>query len=153
MSKLSYLLISSIIIGVDRLLKHWATTFLTPSSPQPLLGQAIRLTRVHNTGGAFGIFPENGTLFLAISFTAALLITFMLSTARYRSRLINTGLSLVLAGAIGNLIDRLSMGYVLDFLEIRGLTVFNLADACISIGIALIIFYTLLGGKKNRSTR
>ncbi|MCK4246414.1 signal peptidase II, partial [Candidatus Bipolaricaulota bacterium] len=54
---------------------------------------------------------------------------------------------------IGNLIDRFSMGYVLDFFEIRGLTVFNLADACISIGIALIISYTLVGGKKHRSTR
>ena len=153
MSKLFYFLISSIIIGVDRLLKHWATTFLTHSNPRPLLGQAVRLTWIQNTGGAFGIFPGSKTLFLAISCAVALVINFMLSTARYHSRLINTGLSLVLAGAVGNLLDRLSVGYVIDFFEIRGLTVFNLADACISIGIALIIFYTLLGGKRNRSTR
>jgi signal peptidase II len=64
-----------------------------------------------------------------------------------------TGLALLLGGAVGNLIDRLAYGYVLDFLEIRGLFVNNFADVCVSVGTALVFIHVLFGGEKDRTTQ
>ena len=152
MSRFPYLLIAGLVVGLDRLLKGWAASSLTLSDPRPLLGQAIRLTRVHNVGGAFGIFPGNGTLFVVVSSIVALIVLFFIARGRYHSRLLNTGLALVLGGAVGNLIDRLYFGYVLDFFEVRGFPVFNLADACVTVGVGLILIRTFLGGEKDRTS-
>jgi signal peptidase II len=153
MNRLPYFLIAGFVVGLDRLLKGWAAATLALAESRPLLGQRIRLTLVHNYGGAFGIFPGNGALFLAVSSIVAVVIIFLLLTARYRSRLLNTGLALVLGGAIGNLIDRALFGYVLDFCEVRGLFVNNLADVCVSVGVGLIVLYIFFGGEKDRASQ
>lgn len=150
MDRFPYFLIAGLAIGLDRLVKLWAASALTLSEPHPLLGQAIRLTRVHNAGGAFGIFPGNGTLFLIVSSVVAVGLVSILLVARLRGRLVKFGLALILGGAVGNLIDRLHFGYVLDFFEVRGFPVFNLADACVTVGVGLILIHILFGGEKDR---
>jgi signal peptidase II len=142
-----------VLIAVDRITKAWATASLAIGHPAPLVGDAIRLTRVHNVGGAFGIFPENGIIFVIVSFAVAAALLVLLVTRRIRGVFLRMGLATVLAGAIGNLIDRLMNGYVLDFFEIRGFPVFNLADACITVGAGLIIVHVLFGGERHRSDR
>jgi signal peptidase II len=142
-----------VLIAVDRITKAWATASLAIGHPTPLVGDAIRLTRVHNVGGAFGIFPENGIIFVIVSFAVAVALLVLLVTRRIRGVFLRMGLATVLAGAIGNLIDRLMNGYVLDFFEIRGFPVFNLADACITVGAGLIIVHVLFGGERHRSDR
>jgi signal peptidase II len=117
----------------------------------PLVGNLVRLTRVHNTGGAFGIFPQGQALFLAVSAIVAVSLFLVLVFARDLRRLLRFGLTLVLAGAVGNLIDRAASGYVLDYFEIRGFFVFNVADACISVGAALLVVYALFGGGRHRT--
>ncbi len=81
----------------------------------------------------------------------ALILAFLF--VRIRGTLLKTGLSLVLAGAVGNLIDRLQFGYVLDFFEVRGFSILNLADACITVGVAVILIYSLFGGERHRASR
>ncbi len=153
MDRIPYLFLTSALILLDRLAKWWASTALDVGRPVPLIGQAIRLTRVHNAGGAFGIFPGNGEIFLAVSGLISLVLLAVLLVGRVRGRLVRFGMSIVLAGAVGNLIDRLLYGYVLDFFEIRGFPVFNLADACITVGAGLIILDVLIGGGRHRSRR
>ncbi|MBU0595124.1 signal peptidase II [Candidatus Bipolaricaulota bacterium] len=153
MDRIPYLSLTSALILLDRLAKWWAGHTLAYGRPQPLIGQAIRLTRVHNVGGAFGLFPGSGILFLAVSAIMSLVLIFLIATRRVHGVLSRIGVSIVLAGAIGNLIDRLMYGFVLDFFEIRGFPVFNLADACISVGAALIIIAVLFGGGRDRSER
>ena len=153
MDRIPYVLLTFVLILFDRLSKAWATAALSVGRPEPLLGQAIRLTRVHNVGGAFGIFPGNGELFLAVSALVAVGLATLLLVGRVRGALARLGIAVVLAGAVGNLIDRLLYGFVLDFFEIRGFPVFNLADACITVGAGLIILHVLIGGERHRSDR
>jgi len=140
--------IAFLAIGIDRLLKWYVSACLSLNETRPLIGQVIRLTRVHNTGSAMGILPGGSTLFLVISLAVSLVIVSLLVMRRYESRIMSTGLALLLGGAVGNLIDRVVYGYVLDFLEIRGLFVNNLADICISVGTALIIIHVMFGGER-----
>jgi len=153
MDRIPYLLLSSALILLDRLTKWWAATALHVGQPAPLIGESIRLTRVHNVGGAFGIFPGSGDLFLAVSGVVSVVLLALLLLGRVRGTLSRLGMAVVFAGAVGNLIDRLMYGYVLDFFEIRGFPVFNLADACITVGAGLIILHVLLGGDRHRAQR
>jgi signal peptidase II len=139
------------LVLLDRLTKLWAAKNLSLGIPVPLVGNLVRLTRVHNTGGAFGIFPQGQALFLAVSAIVAVSLFLVLVFARDLRRLLRFGLTLVLAGAVGNLIDRAASGYVLDYFEIRGFFVFNVADACISVGAALLVVYALFGGGRHRT--
>ena len=153
MGKLWWYLPTALLILCDRLTKAWALGALDLGQPRPLIGNVIRLTRVHNIGGAFGIFPGSGTLFIIVSAVIAVGIAVLLLSRHARSWLLRLGLCIVLAGAIGNLIDRIAYGYVLDFFEFRGFPVFNLADSCITVGAILIIIYVLFGGERDRSSR
>jgi len=153
MSSVPYLFAAGLIVGLDRLTKGWAASTLILSEPHPFLGQVVRLTRVHNVGGAFGIFPGNGTVFVIVSSVVAMGLFIFLLAADLRGKLLKAGLALVLGGAIGNLIDRLHYGYVLDFFEVRGFSIFNLADACVTVGVGLILVHTFFGGEKDRATR
>ena len=153
MSSVPYLFAAGLIVGLDRLTKGWAASTLILSEPHPFLGQVVRLTRVHNVGGAFGIFPGNGTVFVIVSSVVAMGLFIFLLAVDLRGKLLKAGLALVLGGAIGNLIDRLHYGYVLDFFEVRGFSIFNLADACVTVGVGLILVHTFFGGEKDRATR
>jgi signal peptidase II len=153
MDRIPYLLLTSALILLDRWAKWWAAKALHVGQPEPLIGGSIRLTRVHNVGGAFGIFPGSGELFLAVSAVVSLVLLVLLLLGRVRGILARVGIAVVLAGAIGNLIDRFLYGFVLDFFEIRGFPVFNLADACITVGAGLIILHALIGGDRHRARR
>jgi signal peptidase II len=151
MARTRYFSLALTLLIVDRLTKWWASSTLELGSPDNLIGNVIRLTRVHNDGGAFGIFPGGGTVFLVVSGIVALILFLILLTMQIDSRLIRTGMACVLAGALGNLVDRIQWGYVLDFFEIRGFPIFNVADACITVGAVFIILAILFGGEHNRS--
>ena len=153
MRHLSWISVTAMLIGLDRLTKWWAASNLKLGKAHPLIGEGIRLTRVHNAGGAFGAFPGSGAVFLAVSIAVSVVLFTVLIIRRNLSPLLRVGLAVLLAGAIGNLIDRLTNGYVLDFFEIRGFPVFNLADTCVTIGAGLIIIYVLFGGGRHRPFR
>lgn len=153
MNRRLYFLIAFFIVGLDRLIKFWVEENLVLHESRPLLGRIFRLTRVHNPGGAFGIFPEAGEVFIVVAFVAIAVIVFLLLTARSHSRMVNTGLALILGGAAGNLIDRILFGHVLDYFEVHGLFVNNLADFAISIGAGLLVFYMFFGGEADRTSQ
>ncbi len=153
MNRFSSLLVAGVAVGADRVLKWWAGHTLILFESRPLLGHLIRLTRVHNVGGALGIFPGGGELFIAVSIVVSITAIVILIRSRTDSVVMRIGLALLLAGAVGNLIDRLAYGYVLDFLEFRGLFVNNLADVCVCVGTGLVIIHVLFGGGKDRTER
>ena len=119
------------------------------------------LTRVHNTGAAFGLmnsldFPFKAAVLALLQATALVGLTAYVAMLTPEQRLTRTGLSFVIGGAIGNLIDRVRFGYVLDFFDFyRGgwhFWAFNVADAAINIGVALMIL-DLLGAGRSRVSR
>ncbi len=110
------------------------------------MGDVLRLTRVHNPGGAFGLLPDHTNVLLGVSVAVTLIVGWMLWRARI-SWVSRSGLTLLWAGTVGNLIDRVRWGYVLDFVQIPYFPVFNVADSAIVLGAALIAWKTIASAR------
>ena len=147
MARLSYFLIAAGVIGIDRFLKWWVQVYMP--LPHVIIPGFVRIYLVHNLGGAFGIFPRSGSLFILVPALVSAGIAVTLAVVHIHSRLLNLGLALVLGGALGNLIDRITLGYVVDFFEVRWFSVFNFADTCITVGTLLIVIAALIGGEQH----
>ncbi len=141
------LIIVSVVLFLDQFSKFLAVRFLQLNTPVALIKNFLYLTLVHNRGAAFGMFRNQLLIFVLISIFAIALIFYHLKNKK-NSALSGIALSLILAGAIGNLIDRLRFGFVIDFLDLRVWPVFNLADSAITIA-AFLLSWELLVSKKN----
>jgi signal peptidase II len=154
--------VAGAIVVLDQASKAWIRTRLPELyDSEPVIDGFFSLTRVHNTGAAFGFmnnvdFPYK-TAVVTLVRTAALgalaYYTSTLATAQWLSRL---GLAFIIGGAIGNVIDGLTAGYVLDFVDVNfgdwHFWAFNVADASINVGVALMIL-ELLGVGRDRVSR
>lgn len=133
------LLIAGILI-LDRLTKVAAEHLLSLHQSLPVIPGFFHFTLVHNTGAAFGLF-RNWVILLALTSAAVLLLLWVsLVKAHANPRLSSyrLPLALVFGGALGNLIDRVFRGYVIDFIDGRVWPVFNVADSAITIGAILL---------------
>jgi signal peptidase II len=139
-----FIIVSSIIF-LDQVTKYLAIKFLQLNTPVPLIKNFLNLTLVHNRGAAFGFFQNQLILFILVSLLAIGLILYNLKN-RNNSIILRLSLGLILGGAIGNLIDRLRFGFVVDFLDLRIWPVFNLADSVITIA-AVALTWELLFNK------
>ena len=154
-------LIAGSLVLFDQLTKMLALVHLKLGDTIPILKNIVHLTLIHNSGAAFGFFKKRAALFIFISVVAILLILFYTSTLlsinakRFGQnyRFARWGLLLVLAGTIGNLIDRIRFGYVVDFIDLRVWPVFNLADMCISLGGILLIYHLVSVKRKAQSEK
>ncbi|HNW39236.1 MAG TPA: signal peptidase II [Candidatus Omnitrophota bacterium] len=140
------LIIVSSVILLDQITKFLAVRFLQLSVPVPLIKNFLNLTLVYNRGAAFGLFQNQFFWFVLVSLFAIGLIFLNLKN-KNNSIILKVSLSLILAGAIGNFIDRLRFGFVIDFIDLRVWPVFNIADSVITIA-ALVLTWELLF-KKN----
>lgn len=143
-------LIVFIVLSLDQSTKFLATKYLELNNPSPLIKGVFNLTLVHNRGAAFGIFKNQFYLFIFSSIVAVVLIYSILKRNK-RNNLYSFSLSLILGGALGNLIDRVFLGYVVDFLDFRIWPVFNIADSAITIGVVLLGFLIFKPEEKDAS--
>jgi len=130
-----------IILCLDQASKFIVVRNLSLNQSLPVIKNIFHLTLVHNRGAAFGVFKNQVSWFILTSIFAIVLI--FLNFKKPRHTLYNFSLGLILAGAAGNLIDRLFLGYVVDFLDFRIWPVFNIADSSITIG-AILLGYSIL---------
>jgi signal peptidase II len=134
------------IIVFDHLTKLFIETWLplhTSWQPWPEYGHLFQLTHVTNTGAAFGLFPTGSNIFMLVALLVAaiiLLYNYRLPTGHFLFRI---ALGLQLGGALGNLVDRIRLGHVTDFLDFGPFPVFNLADASIVAGVLVLVFLML----------
>lgn len=130
-----------ILIGIfiDQITKVWAELSLSMSKPIVLIPHVLEFVLVHNYGAAYGIF-EGQRLFLSILSVSIVIAAFCAQKWIISSWITAWGLSFIFIGALGNIIDRYRDGYVIDFINIHIFPVFNVADICIDIGIALFIY-------------
>ncbi len=150
------LLLAAIIVGVDQYTKLVAFKNLATASVE--VTSFFNLALAFNTGAAFSFLGDAGgwqtIFFVAAAAVVSAVILFWIITGRYESWLSGLGLSLLLGGAIGNLIDRVVRGYVVDFLDFHYAgwhwPTFNVADIAIFIGVAFIILDLLELGPKSR---
>jgi len=134
------------LLFLDQLSKYLAIHHLPLNQPQPLVKGVLYLTLVYNRGAAFGILKNHTFVFILASLFAVVLIARQLH-AKGRDRLYAASLVLILSGALGNLIDRLLRGHVVDFLDFRVWPVFNVADSAITVGTVLLAYSLIFHGK------
>ena len=142
------LLISVLVILLDRLSKNWITAHILPGRAIPLIPRVFRLTHVLNTGAAFSlgdslspVLMRNGLI--AFSVVAVVIVGVMLWRTGRELSVTSVALALILGGAVGNLYDRIVLRHVVDFLEVTIVHYhwpdFNVADSCIVIGACLLM--------------
>lgn len=107
-------------------------------APLPDYDHLFRITHISNTGAAFGLFPSGSLLFGVVAALVSLFILFYNYRLPAGHRLLRVALGLQMGGALGNLVDRLRIGHVTDFLDFGPWPVFNVADLCIVCGVALL---------------
>ena len=134
------------VVIADQLTKAWLVSILAPGQSMQVVDDLVRLVHSQNTGGLFGLLRGQAAPFAALSLVVVgLIVAYHGRSAR--SAYLTLTLGLLLGGAIGNLIDRVRLGYVVDFVDagignLRWYT-FNVADASISIAILLLVAATL----------
>lgn len=150
-----YALLLAACIAGDQLLKYWVVRHLEIGQSAAFLPGLVRLTRLHNTGAAWGSFSGSTALLTAV--TAVLLVTvaWLVLKKIIRHPLGLCAAMLVLGGGIGNMIDRICRGYVVDMfdLEFMDYPIFNLADCFVVVGVILgavyyLWFYDKYDGRK-----
>ncbi len=152
------------VIALDQLTKVWveATFSLasvaapsgSPAAPTPVIGDLVRIARTWNDGGIFGLFGSSATILGLASLAVIVILLWVQGTQGVRDPLLTVALGLLLGGAVGNLIDRLRLGHVVDWVDmglgdLRFYT-FNVADAAVSIAVVLLIAMGLLGRRLGR---
>jgi len=130
------------VVLLDRLTKNFFAGFLGLNESFCVIPHVLWFTLVHNTGIAFGFFKDCGAVFIIVPLILTGLLVYNIFYYRnspHLSRTYVVAFSLILGGAIGNLIDRIVLGYVVDFIDFRVWPVFNLADSAITIGAGIIL--------------
>jgi len=138
-------LIAAVIVALDQWTKWLVRTNIPAGAswlPDSLqwLSPYARIVHWYNTGAAFGIFQGGGMVFTVLAFIVIGAILFYFPQVDKSDWTLRLAMSMQLGGAIGNLTDRLTMGHVTDFISIGSFAVFNVADASISVGAAVLLF-------------
>ncbi len=141
-----------IVFIFDQSAKIYITKYFLLNQSVPIAKGVLYFTLVHNRGAAFGILRNQLPVFIFTAVIAILLIYLNLKKNKKKGlSLYNFALSLILAGALGNLVDRLAFGYVVDFIDLRIWPVFNIADSAITAGAILLGYHILFEGAKDKT--
>jgi signal peptidase II len=145
------ILIASTVIVLDQITKFWIWNTLGPVelTSRPLVGDWLKLTLVKNTGIAFGLFQSNAQFF---TFTSVLISLGAIYFYRYhlpnQRLLVQICTGLIIGGAIGNIIDRIRLGFVIDFIHVTWFPgIFNIADSGITVGVLTLALYLMITGE------
>lgn len=147
---LTFLIIGSgVLIALDQWTKRLVLTNIPfgnaylPDYLSPL-SDYFRFVHWRNSGAAFGLFQDGNLIFTFLAILATILIVTFFPSVDRREWGIRLAMLFQLGGAVGNLIDRIRFGYVIDFISVAEFPVFNIADACISIGVAILLIDVLI---------
>ena len=159
MNKWEYIVYSSVIalgILLDQLTKWLAVEFLEPIETLPIINGVIHLTYVENRGAAFGMLADKRYIFMIVSAVMIVGLSLVLYSGAYKaSRLYQVSFAMIISGGIGNMIDRIALGYVVDFIDFRliNFAVFNGADSFVCIGAGLLMLALILDIKKEADAK
>lgn len=143
---LQSLIYGLIVIVIDLASKIYIQSTMQPYESIPIIDNVFHITYVQNRGAAFSILEDKTYILMTVTVIVMLGLIFLLVKIPRDKKLIGFTLSIILGGALGNLIDRLRFGYVVDFLDFRVWPVFNIADCAIVIGF-IILSYLLIFDK------
>ncbi len=134
---------ATLVLILDRLTKYVITHILANGQSIKIIPNFFHITLVLNKGAAFGLFKEMTAIFVLLSLSVIIFIILYIWRNEFGRIYLPVALGLILGGAIGNLIDRIKFGYVIDFIDFRIWPVFNMADSCITIGAIILAWHVL----------
>jgi signal peptidase II len=147
-----FFFISLAIVALDQVTKGWVVQQMDLYQSLIVIPDFFFITSHRNRGAAFGILQNQQLLFLVVTTAVVIAIVYFMISMRKESVLIRLGLSFILGGAIGNFIDRLRMGEVVDFFHFQfgsyQFPIFNVADAAICVGVFFFLLATFFDSKK-----
>jgi len=144
------MIIAIIVLALDIFTKHLINSNMVEGEIIPLISKVLQFTYVHNTGAAWGMFSDKPVILITvICLLMALLIAYLI---KYKdaSKVEKTSIYLIMAGGLGNLLSRVIYGFVVDFIDIHIIPVFNIADIAICVGCGLLMLYVIFFDKKEK---
>ena len=143
-----------LLVVLDQVSKYFVCEFLQTVDTVPLWNSVFHLTYCENRGAAFGILQNKFGLFFITTLLVVLAVSIFIIKKRPENLCLNLSLTLLVGGALGNFIDRMFRGFVVDFLDFRLIhfPVFNLADCFVVCGAALLLFYVIFIDGKQKET-
>lgn len=145
-----YVSIIGISILLDQLVKWW--TVQTIDLHETIFSNPIlSLTHIRNEGAAWSILEGKMWFFFVITMIALIILPYLLYKKRFESKWVTVGLSLIIGGTVGNFIDRMRLGYVVDMFQVEffNFPIFNVADVSLVMGVVCIFIYILFFEEKN----
>ena len=152
------LLLSVVVVAVDQILKLLVVEYLKPVGTIPVADGLLDFRYIENTGAAFSILQNQRWLFVAITLIVSALIVYGLFRYRNHEFFSYAASILIVGGGIGNLIDRVLHGYVVDYIHVSFFpAIFNFGDCCVTVGTLFLILHVLLfaddDGKREKVLR
>ena len=145
-----FFILAALVFAIDQFTKSLIRAALAPGQSIPEDGW-VRLTHVTNTGAAFGLFPDQSLVLLVTTLVGVAAIVLYYLYPPVDTPFLTLSLGLQLGGAMGNLVDRVFLGHVTDFLDFRVWPVFNVADSAIVVGVVVLGGFLLLNDRKTES--
>jgi signal peptidase II len=141
-----YMLGIAVLITADQLTKLWVLDSLKKIGSMNVIGNFLTFTYESNTGAAFSILQGQRILLIALPLVLSAVCLYIIVSRRLQSVLGDMAMMLIAAGGIGNLIDRIFRGYVVDFIYLAKINfaVFNVADSCVTVGAVLLVLFVLM---------
>ena len=153
-SNLMLMLIALVVIALDQLTKRAVQQNLALGESLLVFPpwEFVRIVHWVNTGAAFGMFQGGNAVLIGLTVAITLAILIYYQTLPEDHLFQRICLALIVGGSIGNLIDRLTLGYVVDFVAVGRFPVFNLADSCVTVSVILLLISTIIEERKAQST-
>ena len=138
------LIVGAVLVIIDQIIKYFVSVYLQPVGSVSVIDNLFSLTYVENKGVAFGMFSDMRWVFVALTSALLAIIIFYMFKKRPKGKFFYICAALIIGGGIGNLIDRIFYGYVIDYLSLSFFPpVCNFADYCITAGTIMLVIYLL----------
>ncbi len=146
MSVLTAIIICGALVSADQIIKYFVVQYLMPIQYIDIINGFLRFRYVENSGAIFGSFSSHTGLLTIFSVILVVAVIVIIATKKSKSRFADFCLLLMVAGGLGNIIDRIRLGYVVDFIEpvFVDFAVFNFADCLITVGAFSLIIYLIV---------
>lgn len=146
------LILAMAVVVIDQWSKYYVQTHMSLGMSIPLIPSAFHLTYILNPGAAFGILENQRTFFVIVGLLMIGAVVYLYPRIPANMRLLRLGTGLMMGGAVGNVIDRIQTGHVVDFFDFRIWPIFNIADIAIVVGVSCIIYTLLFIAEKKDET-
>jgi len=138
--------VAILVLWADQFTKHLVITSFMPGESRFFIPHFVKWTYERNVHGAFGFFGSSAVMLIGMAIVVLVLFWFSFREAAARSVVVRIAFGMIVGGAIGNIVDRLHYGYVIDFIDFYRIwpNIFNVGDSCITIGVGLLLLSSLV---------